>query len=123
MHVDDAHGAVRRPPGIELDTGGTGKGLAADARRAPPRAHGSASRWTAAATCASAATAAQRTPYEVEVAHPFGGEPVHRLWLGPGAIATSGIDSRLWQRPDGTFAHHLIDPLTGAPAWTGPRDA
>jgi thiamine biosynthesis lipoprotein len=53
------------------------------------------------------------------VAHPFGGEPVHRLWLGPGAIATSGIDSRLWRRPDGTFAHHLIDPMTGAPAWTG----
>ena len=31
VHVDDARGAVRRPPGVELDTGGTGKGLAADA--------------------------------------------------------------------------------------------
>ena len=52
VYVDDAHGTVRRPPGIELDTGGTGKGLAADAlahrlrgtgalrgglRRRPPR--------------------------------------------------------------------------------------
>jgi thiamine biosynthesis lipoprotein len=62
---------------------------------------------------------AARAPYEVEVAGPFGGGPVHRLWLGPGAIATSGIDSRLWRRPDGTFAHHLIDPMSGAPAWTG----
>ena len=83
VHVDDAHGTVRRPPGIELDTGGTGKGLAADARRAPPAAHASASRWTAAVTCASAATAAQRTPYEVEVAHPFGGEPVAPAVAGP----------------------------------------
>ena len=22
-------------------------------------------------------------------------------------------------RPDGGFAHHLLDPATGAPAWTG----
>ena len=118
LYIDDAHGTVRRPPGIELDTGGTGKGLAADAL-----AHRLRARERFAVDCGGdlrvGGEAAHRTPYEVEVAHPFGGEPVHRLWLGPGAIATSGIDSRLWQRPDGTFGHHLIDPLTGAPAWTG----
>ena len=118
VHVDDPGGVVRRPPGIELDTGGSGKGLAADAV-----AHRLRARERFAVDCGGdlrvGGNGAQRAPYEVEVAHPFGGEPVHRLWLGPGAIATSGIDSRLWQRPDGTFAHHLIDPLTGAPAWTG----
>jgi thiamine biosynthesis lipoprotein len=36
-----------------------------------------------------------------------------------GAVATSGLDRRLWQRPDGTYAHHLLDPSTGEPAWTG----
>ncbi len=118
VHVDDAHGTVRRPAGIELDTGGTGKGLAADAV-----AHRLRARLRFAVDCGGdlrvGGDGAQRAPYEVEVAHPFGGEPIHRLQLGPGAIATSGIDSRLWQRSDGTFAHHLIDPLTGAPAWTG----
>ena len=102
VYVDDAHGTVRRPPGIELDTGGTGKGLAADAL-----AHRLRARERFAVDCGGdlrvGGEAAQRTPYEVEVAHPFGGEPVHRLWLGPGAIATSGIDSRLWRRPDGTL--------------------
>ena len=101
-----------------LHTGGTGKGLAADAV-----AHRLRARERFAVDCGGdlrvGGDGAQRTPYEVEVAHPFGGEPVHRLRLGPGAIATSGIDSRLWQRSDGTFGHHLIDPLTGAPAWTG----
>lgn len=118
VHVDDAHGVVRRPCGVEVDTGGTGKGLAADAV-----AHRLAARERFAVDCGGdlrvGGAAAQRRPYEVEVAHPFGGEPVHRLWLGPGAIATSGIDARLWRRPDGAFAHHLIDPMTGVPAWTG----
>ena len=36
-----------------------------------------------------------------------------------GAVATSGLDRRVWQRPDGSYAHHLLDPSTGAPAWTG----
>jgi thiamine biosynthesis lipoprotein len=118
VHVDEARRAVRRPPGVELDTGGTGKGLAADAV-----AHRLGSRARFAVDCGGdlrvGGAAAARRPYEVEVANPFGGEPVHRLWLGPGAIATSGIDSRLWRRPDGTFAHHIIDPMIGAPAWTG----
>jgi FAD:protein FMN transferase len=118
VHVDDAGGAVCRPPGVELDTGGTGKGLAADAV-----AHRLGARERFAVDCGGdlrvGGDAARHRPYEVEVADPFGGPPVHRLWLGPGAIATSGIDSRLWRGPGGTFAHHLIDPLTGAPAWTG----
>ena len=35
------------------------------------------------------------------------------------AVATSGIDRRVWRRPDGSYAHHLLDPGTGEPAWTG----
>jgi thiamine biosynthesis lipoprotein len=34
-------------------------------------------------------------------------------------VATSGLNVRLWRRADGTYAHHLIDPSTGEPAWTG----
>jgi thiamine biosynthesis lipoprotein len=25
----------------------------------------------------------------------------------------------VWRRPDGSYAHHLLDPANGAPAWTG----
>jgi thiamine biosynthesis lipoprotein len=34
-------------------------------------------------------------------------------------VATSGIDARSWRGPDGAPAHHLLDPSTGRPAWTG----
>ena len=35
-----------------------------------------------------------------------------------GAVATSGLQTRLWRTEDG-FAHHVIDPGRGTPAWTG----
>ena len=41
------------------------------------------------------------------------------LRLATGAVATSGLNVRLWRRADGTPAHHLLDPATGDPAWTG----
>ena len=47
------------------------------------------------------------------------GAEVHRLRVRSGGVATSGIHERLWRREDGTFAHHVLDPSTGEPAWTG----
>ena len=35
-----------------------------------------------------------------------------------GAVATSGLRTRIW-RTAGGYAHHLIDPARGKPAWTG----
>jgi thiamine biosynthesis lipoprotein len=55
---------------------------------------------------------------EVHVANPFGGEPVHTFMLGDAGIATSGIGRRSWLA-DGLPAHHLLDPATGRPAFTG----
>jgi thiamine biosynthesis lipoprotein len=55
----------------------------------------------------------------VAVASARTGEEVHRLSSAGGGVATSGIHERLWRRPDGTFGHHLLDPSTGEPAWTG----
>ncbi len=34
-------------------------------------------------------------------------------------MATSGIGRRSWFGADGRPAHHLLDPATGAPAFTG----
>jgi len=44
-------------------------------------------------------------------------EDLATIWLAEGALATSGVDYRRWQK-DGTAMHHLIDPLTGSPAGT-----
>ncbi len=34
-------------------------------------------------------------------------------------MATSGLNVRIWKRADGTFAHHLLDPSSGEPVWSG----
>jgi thiamine biosynthesis lipoprotein len=118
VSVDDAAGVVRRPPGLRLDTGGTGKGLAADAL-----AHRLRGRERAVVDCGGdvrvCGPAAAARPLRVEVAHPLGGGSAHVLHLRGGAVATSGIDVRLWRDRHGGYAHHLLDPSTGRPAWTG----
>lgn len=35
------------------------------------------------------------------------------------AVATSSIRNRIWFGDGGAPAHHLIDPSSGEPAWTG----
>ena len=101
---------VHRPPGLRIDTGGFGKGLAADALL-----HRLAGR--VLVDCGG--DMALRGTWEVHVAHPLTGECAHRLLVAGGGVATSALNVRVWRRPDGSYAHHLIDPSTGAPAWTG----
>ena len=58
------------------------------------------------------------TPRTVEIAHPLRDQPAHHVTVTAGAVATSGLRTRVWRAGDG-FAHHLIDPARGVPAWTG----
>ena len=116
--VDDDAGTIARPPGLALDSGGVGKGLAADAL-----AHRLARHARFAIDCGGDVRVGgadpAAPPIDIEVAHPLTGETAHRLALREGAIATSGLDVRVWRRADGRYAHHLLDPSTGEPAWTG----
>jgi thiamine biosynthesis lipoprotein len=114
--VDDAAGVIRRPPGLELDLGGSAKGWAADLLGARLERHG-----RCAVDCGGdlRVAAGRGAPWEVRVRHPLTGAIAHTLHLRRGGVATSGIDLRLWERPDGSFAHHLIEPATGVSAWTG----
>jgi thiamine biosynthesis lipoprotein len=116
VDVDERRRTVRRPPGLRIDSGGLAKGLAADLV-----ARSLAGRATFAVDCAGdlriGGTA--RLPRAIDVRDPWGGEPVHRLLVTGGAIATSGITARAWRDPDGHPRHHLIDPGRGRPAWTG----
>jgi FAD:protein FMN transferase len=115
VEVDDRAGVIRRPPGVELDLGGSVKGWAADLLAARLGRHG-----RCAVDCGGdlRIQAGRGAPWEVRVRHPLTGATAHTLFVRSGGVATSGIDARLWQR-DGEFAHHLIDPATGRPAWTG----
>jgi len=116
--VDDAAGTVSRPPGVRFDTGGTGKGLAADLIASRLRGY---SRFVV--DCGGdiriGGTDALVHPYEVFVEHPLNGERAFVIKLGGGAVATSGLNVRIWRDASGRFAHHLLDPATGEPAWTG----
>jgi len=114
--VDEAAGIVLRPPGLRLDSGGIAKGLAADLVAAGLEAH-----QTFAVDCAGDVRigGAAGLPRTVLVDDPFGGEPLHEMQIRRGAVATSGIGRRAWLRPDGRPGHHLIDPGSGEPAFTG----
>lgn len=116
LHVDPASRTVTRPPGVMLDSGGVAKGLFADliARRL-------AKAGSFAIDCCGDAVVGGRAkmPRPVLVDDPFGGEPLHEFALHQGAVATSGIGRKSWVGAGGRPRHHLLDPSTGEPAWTG----
>jgi FAD:protein FMN transferase len=118
IEVDHERGTVRRPPGLRIDTGGTGKGLAADAVAHRLRGY---TRYVVdcGGDISVGGVGAQLDPVAIEVEHPLTGECVHTLRLTHGAVATSGLNVRIWSRADGTFAHHLLDPSSGEPVWSG----
>jgi thiamine biosynthesis lipoprotein len=96
--------AVSRPPGIALDSGGLGKGLAADLVADRLRALPSFAVECLGDVRAGGAERALR------VASPWGDGVLAELTLTDGAAATSGVTRRGW---------HLIDPGTRRPARTG----
>jgi thiamine biosynthesis lipoprotein len=116
--VSEERGSVSRPPGLMLDTGGTGKGLCADAVAYRLRGY-----TRCVVDCggdiAVGGVGAQLEPYEIDVEHPVTGTSIGTISLKRGGIATSGLNIRIWREPGGGFAHHLLDPSTGRPAWTG----
>jgi thiamine biosynthesis lipoprotein len=115
ISVDRSRGEVRRPPGTRIDSGGAGKGLAADLATA--RLGGYATHVVDAGGDLRIG-GEQPLAREVRIEHPLREELAHSFFLEEGAVATSGIKTRLW-RTDTGFAHHLLDPSTGRPAWTG----
>ena len=113
--IEVAGRQIRRPPGLRLDLGGTAKGFAAD-RAAAPLAGQEAFAVDAGGDIVLGGVGG--TPRTVTVAHPLEGGRTLEFDLSAGAVATSGLGTRVWRTESG-FAHHLLDPSTGLPAWTG----
>ena len=55
----------------------------------------------------------------MRVASPALGAVLHTFAVADGGVATSGITRRSWLDARGRPAHHLLDPATGRPAYTG----
>ena len=110
--VDRASGGVLLGPGVDLDLGAIAKGDAAD---------------RACALVAHEGPCLVNAGGDVVVSgpRPDGGWPVALaaadgelvLDLASGALATSGVDRRRWERA-GRPVHHAMDPRTGASAPT-----
>jgi thiamine biosynthesis lipoprotein len=116
LSVDWRAGTIERPPGVEIDSGGVAKGLLAD-EVAATLGEFPAYAVDCCGDVRIGGMAGQRRPIRVE--DPFGGEPICSLEVSDGGVATSGITRRSWEGAGGGLAHHLLNPATGKPAFTG----
>lgn len=116
IHVDDGAGTIARPPGLRIDTGGSTKGLTADA---VAHAIGSGVRHVVDCGGDLRVDAGGGDPFGIAVEHPLTRDVADTIAVADGAVASSGPGRRLWRGPDGRVGHHLLDPSTGEPAWTG----
>lgn len=116
LTVDLRRSVVERPPGLRLDSGGLAKGMFADILGESLAEHASF-----AVNCAGdlAIGGAAGLARAIEVQGPFDGLTLHTFRLRRTGVATSGIGRRSWLGEDGLPAHHLLDPATGRPAFTG----
>jgi thiamine biosynthesis lipoprotein len=116
VEANAAELTVTRAPGVRLDSGGLAKGLFADVLCEELSSHASF-----AVNCAGdlmiGGAAGVRRPVKVE--SPFDGHTLHTFELQRSGVATSGIGRRAWLDARGRPAHHLLDPSTGRPAFTG----
>jgi FAD:protein FMN transferase len=116
VEVDLAGRTLTRPPGLALDSGGLAKGLFADVLGEALATHPSFAINCAGDLLVGGAAGVQRP---IRVQSPFDGRTLHTFELAHAGVATSGIGRRSWLDRDGAPAHHLLDPETGRPAFTG----
>jgi thiamine biosynthesis lipoprotein len=115
VRIDRRTSTVTRPPGTRLDPGGIAKGLFADEIAA---ALGTYDAFVVDCGGDLRVGGARGLARPVTVASPFDDATIHTFELTAGGVATSGIGKRSWMQA-GRPAHHLLDPATGAPAYTG----
>lgn len=120
VDADLAHATVTRPPGVALDSGGIAKGLFADVLAESLAAHAAFAIVCAGDIHIGGADSPART---VHVESPFDGSTLHTFSLRRGGVATSGIGRRSWIDRCGRPAHHLLDPASGRPVFTGVAQA
>ena len=100
-----------------FDPGGIGKGLAADLVTGELIERGVAG---ALVSIGRVLRVRGESPHgeswHIDIEDPRCADPVSRVRLDGGAVATSSQVKRRWSAADGTVRHHLIDPSTGTSA-------
>ena len=121
IELDAALRSVHLPAGVALDLGGIGKGRAADLVVGELLAAGAAG---ACVSLGGDVRVAGEPPdgaaaWPVGVADPWDlARDLCVLRIVDGAVTTSTRLRRRWAGPSGEV-HHLLDPGTGTPAWSG----
>jgi FAD:protein FMN transferase len=107
---------IRLPADTGFDPGGIGKGLGADIVAEDAMNAG------ADGVCINLGGDLRvrgRSPegggWTIDIEHPLVNEPIARVGVSEGAVATSTTLKRQW-KVEGAPRHHLIDPATGQPS-------
>jgi thiamine biosynthesis lipoprotein len=116
VHTDRRMSSVTRPAGVRIDPGGIAKGVFADELAALLAGYDASVVDCGGDLRLGGCHAPVR---EVHVESPFEDTILHTFALRAGGVATSGIGKRSWIDADGHVAHHLLDPGSGRPAFTG----
>jgi len=114
--VDHDERLVSVPRGCELDLGATAKALASDRIAAAVRAAtGSEVLVSLGGDIAVQGAPAGGWPILVTDSHREADGPGQTVAIGEGGLATSSTTVRRWTA-GGVEMHHIVDPVTGAPA-------
>jgi thiamine biosynthesis lipoprotein len=109
---------ARIAPGLSVDLGGVGKGLAADMVADELIAAGATSAYVSVGGDIHAAgEPVDENGWLVPLLHPTTGDAVAHHALFAGALVMSTVSLRRWRR-GGVEHHHIIDPRTGRSADT-----
>lgn len=115
MSIERSRRRLRLRPGAQLDSGGIGKGLAADLAALSALRGGATSVLVNLGGDVRCAGQTPRGGWRITIDDPWhrGQASDISIKLQHGALATSSPLHRRWQRDDGQVANHLIDPATG----------
>lgn len=117
LHLDVTHRLARLDPGVQFDSGGIGKGLGADLVVTHLLEHGAAGAMVSLGGDVAVGGSYPDQGWRIGVSDPFDRDdaPPRSVVLRSGALCSSGMLKRRWLTPDGSSAHHIIDPATGLP--------
>jgi thiamine biosynthesis lipoprotein len=116
VRLDPDRRSVTLPAEVGVDLGGIAKGMAVDAAAGRLRDAGLGPVMVnAGGDLRVHGQPAGAGGWPISIAGPH---DVVTVALAKGALATSGIARRQWSQ-GGVRRHHLLDPRTGEPSWTG----
>jgi thiamine biosynthesis lipoprotein len=116
VEIDIERNEVRLPPGLAIDAGGIGKGLAADLAVLRALDAGADGALIGIGGDLSMGGHPPVGGWLVEIEHPDGPN-LGTVTVTGGGVATSSTRSRRWRQGDDE-RHHVIDPWTGEPSTT-----